>query len=420
MLLLNPQAASAYLDPGAGNALVYIAVTLVSVAAYAAKELFYRLTGRKNGGKAEEKYDAIAIFSEGKSYWTTFKPIVDALIARGQPFSYYTMDIEDPALTLRNPLMRRRYIGTGSAASARLNRVSCRVMFATTPNIGTPGYPISRPAKVAFLSHVFHGAEGIGSYKKGALDHYDSVCVTGDYVKPAIRYLEQKRGLPPKELVSLGLPYWDVMLKQARDCLDERQRSEKADGKKTLLLAPSWSEKGFLSCYDTGFIKSLAREYDLILRPHPQSWKSETELLDSVRRDLADIPNITWDRDSDPAHSLAVSDLMISDFSGVRMDYAVIYRKPVVSLEVGAGDVSSFELADLPEQYAGSITDKVCVVVKKEEIGNINAIVKAALESSSQDIDSFIRANIANLGTAGEHIADYLIEKSKVLSTHGD
>ena len=80
MLLLNPQAASAYLDPGAGNALVYIAVTLVSVAAYAAKELFYRLTGRKNGGKAEEKYDAIAIFSEGKSYWTTFKPIVDALM----------------------------------------------------------------------------------------------------------------------------------------------------------------------------------------------------------------------------------------------------------------------------------------------------------------------------------------------------
>ena len=113
----------------------------------------------------------IAIFSEGKNYWTTFEPIVSALISRGQPFSYFTADIEDPGLTIRSSLMRGRYLGEGSAAYARLNRIRCRVMLATTPNIGTPGFPLPRPAGVEFLVHVFHAPAGVAYYKKARKHH---------------------------------------------------------------------------------------------------------------------------------------------------------------------------------------------------------------------------------------------------------
>ena len=420
LLLANPGTAAAYLDPSAGNALVYIAVTLAGVLAYAAKGVFYRLVKLWNGkggeGGAAARSDGIALFSEGKNYWNTFETVVKALIARGQPFSYYTMDMEDPGLKINNPLMRSQYIGEGSAAYARLNRVACRVMLATTPNIGTPGYHLPRPAKVEFLFHVFHGSEGVSSYKKGALDCYDGVGMVGSYAAPALRYLEEKRGLPAKELVPLGLPYWDGMLQQAEAYqakLGEAPRPER----RTLLLAPSWSEKGFLSHYDTGFIKSLASEFNLILRPHPQSWISEPGLLNRVKKELEGTPNITWDEASDPAPSLAASDLLISDTSGVRMDYAVIYKKPVVSLEVKVEDVSSFERAELPAEYVDSLADKVCVPIRAEEIGNINAIVRAALAGQGAlDLDAFVRENIANLGTAGEHVADYLIQKCVALS----
>lgn len=79
-LLLNPTMASAYLDPSAGNALVYIAITLVSVFIYAIKGFFYRITG-KNIDNARIKND-IVIFSEGKNYWNTFEPIINALEER--------------------------------------------------------------------------------------------------------------------------------------------------------------------------------------------------------------------------------------------------------------------------------------------------------------------------------------------------
>ena len=111
VLLMCPSAALAYLDPSAGNALVYIALTLVSVIAFALKGLYYRLMG-----KSTNKYEAaneIVIFSEGKNYWNTFEPIVQALINRGQPFSYYTMDTEDPGLQIQNKLVHNRYVGGG-------------------------------------------------------------------------------------------------------------------------------------------------------------------------------------------------------------------------------------------------------------------------------------------------------------------
>ena len=88
LILLYPGPAAAYLDPSAGNALVYIAVTAVGVVGYVLKGIFYRVveiwTGRRRSDEGGRSCQDIAIFSEGKNYWTTFEPIVSALISRGQ------------------------------------------------------------------------------------------------------------------------------------------------------------------------------------------------------------------------------------------------------------------------------------------------------------------------------------------------
>ena len=78
--------------------------------------------GRAKGERRPEKqlhHERILMFSEGRSYYYTFKPVIDAFLRRGVPFSYITMDVEDPALTIENDLMNSCYIGTGSAAFAR-------------------------------------------------------------------------------------------------------------------------------------------------------------------------------------------------------------------------------------------------------------------------------------------------------------
>ncbi len=403
VLLMCPSAALAYLDPSAGNALVYVALTLVSVAAYALKGIYYRLMG-KSTNKYETAND-IVIFSEGKNYWNTFEPIVQALISRGQSFSYYTMDAEDPGLQIKSKLVHNRFLGGGYISDSKLSRVECKIMLSTTPNIGVEGYPIKKPAKTKFLLHVFHDPEGIAYYKKNSLDFYDGVCTVSDYVKPRIRYLEKLRNLPEKELVSLGLPYWDILLKNYHE-------SEPHE-RKIVLLAPSWGDKGFLSFYDVkAIVDALSPDFDIILRPHPQSWKSEPELLSRIKTLLGNYSNVTWDENPDPSQSLAKSDVMISDTSAIRVDYAVIYKKPVISLKVKGENLSSFEYSDLPEEMRSSLVEKISLSIGPEEVKNINEIVKQALAKKSETND-FIEKNIVNLGSAGEHIADYLIKKAK-------
>ena len=375
----------------------------MSVSAFALRSLYYRLTGKTH--KDSHTSNEIVIFSEGRNYWNTFEPIINALLAKNQAFTYYTMDRGDPALLIDSPLMTNIYIGEGSAAYARINQISCKIMLATTPNIGTPGYPVSRPSRVKFLAYVFHDPVGTPYYKKFALDSYDIICTPGDYAMPAIRFIEDLRKLPHKELISLGLPYWDKLYNE--------KLAKPENPRKVILIAPSWGDKGFMSYYPLDFIKDLAAEFDIIFRPHPQSRKAEPELLDKAKKLIDSLPSAKWDDNQSPAESLSQADLLISDTSAIRLDYAVIYERPVIALEVKAQNLDSFEMSVLPDDMK-SLADKLCVPIKANEINNILEIVKDSLKSENlSSISEFVRENIANLGTAGEHIANYLISKVK-------
>ena len=113
---------------------------------------------------------------------------------------------------------------------------------------------------------------------------------------------------------------------------------------------------------------------------------------------------------------MSKSDVMISDTSAIRLEYAAIYKKPVVTLKVNDNNFSSFEYFDLPPELR-SFADKIFPAINSDEVKNISEIVKKALAENSATND-LIEKNIVNLGTAGEHIADYLIDKAKGGENH--
>ena len=416
IILLVPSTAYAYLDPGTGNILVYIVVSLIGALVFSLKGIFYKIMGRKDiasskNGSTESK--SIVIFNEGKNYWNTFKPIVEALIEMKRPFSYYTMDIEDPGLTIdyENDFMNKRYIGKGNIAYARMGKLSADVVLSTTPNIGTEGFPLPRSPKIKHLSHVFHAVSDMCFYHKGSLDHYDSVMLVGEFEIPILRKLENLRGLPPKELHPAGLPYVDVLASKVPADVE-------TDGK-TILIAPSWGTKGCLKLYGHKFIQELAEAgYEIIIRPHPQSWKVETEMLDKIKNDLKKYPNVKWDQDPDGTKSLSRSDIMISDTSSVRFDYVLLYKKPVITLESPMPDPEAFEMSDLKESVLEKTIAEAGITLNHETIGEIVPAVKSILDktNSGRDLDGFRDKMIYNWGTSGKAIAQYLAGKAGELS----
>ena len=149
------------------------------------------------------------------------------------------------------------------------------------------------------------------------IDYYDAILLSGQYQVEQVRALEKLRALPAKEIVKVGIPYMDDMLARlhADPPLPEHER--------TVLLAPSWGESAILKKYGGRIIDTLlATGYHIIIRPHPQSFRSEQDMMERLMRAYPDSPQLEWNRDADNYDVLRRSDILISDFSGVIFDFS--------------------------------------------------------------------------------------------------
>ena len=417
-----PSTAYAYLDPGTGNALIYVVLSLAGAALYFLKGVFYKLTGNRKALNEKTDYDkhSIVIFSEGKAYWHVFKPIIDSLIDKKQAFSYFTMDIEDPCLEIDDPNMDNCYIGEGSVAYYKISNLAANIVLSTTPNIGTPGYPISRSVKIKKLVFVSHAFDDCSFFHRYSLDHYDTVLLVGRIEEISIRALEKVRNLPAKELAPAGLPYMDELLKRVAPAVEKLFQKE---NEVTVLLAPSWGKKGFLNYYDIDFIELLAnKQFNLIIRPHPQSWKVEKEMLQNIKKKLDKYKNIIWDLNPDNSGSLQAADILISDVSAIRYDFALVCQKPFITLPIPIPKeaLAEYEIADMEKPWVEDAFREIGYgyTLKKDEFIILDKIIMKILqEKDNNAIRAFRDNNLYNLRNSGKAIAEYLIDTNLSLET---
>lgn len=392
----------AYLDPGSGSALVGTIVAVAGAAVFSLKSLFYRIVGAKKQADASDQ--DMAIFSEGRNYWGTFREIVEELIARRIHFAYYTTDLHDPALCIDSEYMHARLFDARKAASyPKLARIRAKLLLATTPNIGTPGYPLARPAGVGKLVHVFHAFADISAYHIGSLDEYDVVLSVGPQQEKPIREVEKARGLRHKTIIPVGLPYFDAQF----HALTGQEAGH--DDRRTILVGPSWGAKGLLREYGTAFICDLARAgYDVIVRPHPQSYIAEPDFIRKCQAETAACTNVVWDSETVGTAAMLASDLLISDTSSIRFDYAFLYGKPVVTLDIPHEKQLEYEGQFMSEIWTDSAARRLGRVLTHADIGSIVPIVGDVLASGAADVKRFRDETIANLGTSAKAVVDFL------------
>lgn len=400
----------AYLDPGSGNALVALLVSLSGATAFFFETVFYKLKKSLAGVSAENHevttLSGIALFSEGKNYWLTYKPIIEELLRRGIQFDYYTVDIEDPALTIDDPLMNSQFLGGGQAGLTRLERIRAKILLTTTPNIGTEGFPLKRPKNVAKLVHVWHSVCDTSFYHKGALDNYDVALTVSDWVEKNIRTVEKARNLKAKEVLSVGLPYFDELLKRVGG---ETNNS----GPKVILIAPSWGEKNCLKLFGTDFIKDLISSgFKVIIRPHPQSLKVEKDFFDSLEEKFSD-PLVEFDFDVDGTRSLSQADLLISDKSSIRFDFAFLYKKPVVTLDIPHTSLDAYEATYLPKLWEEETANQIGICLNLKEKDRIVETIEKTLQLNRKVIENIGKESISFMGKSSTRIADWLEETSK-------
>ena len=409
LLLVLSKPAYAYLDPGSGNALIYVVISLAGAFLYSIKSLFYRLIGKRKIQTEQKDGKKLVIFGENKNYWPVFKTTAERLMEQKVHFDYLTMDIDDPALTIESDYMQPKYIGSGTSAYYKMANLSADIMYTTTPNIGTPGYPIARSPnikKIVFVGHVFGTIECVWLHKY-ACDKYDEIIASNDTVEERVRHLEKIRNLPQKEVCVCGCPYLDVLNDKLKNV------SAETDGK-TVLIGSSWGDKGCLNVYGIEFIERLAKAgYNVIVRPHPQSLIVETDMIKNYQEKLKKYENVSWSFDVDSIPVMAKSDIMISDVSGVRFDYFALLQRPVLVLEMPEIDLDAYDYGDLREIMAKfHPEEEMGAILTKDKIDQIENYVADLIKDQKSRNYQEIRDKYAfNFGCAGQIIADHLISE---------
>lgn len=317
-----------YIDPGTGSMLFAILIGLIGSLMYVLKNGFVKLRFVLTGGKkVEGNADRIpfAIFSDDKRYWKVFEPVCREFDRHGIDVVYMTASPDDPALNNPYEHIKGEFIGENNKAFAKMNFLKASIVLSTTPGLDV--YQWKRSKDVQRYVHMLHSPVEAVTYRMFGLDYYDTVMLSGDYQARDIRALEALRGLPQKELVQIGVPYLDDM----KTRLAEDKGEAPAPEGRTILLAPTWGKSGILYKYGGRMIDVLLKTgYHIIVRPHPQSYTSEKELLEKIMQDYPPSEQLEWNQDNDNFEVLKRTDLLISDFSGVVFDFSLVFDKPVI------------------------------------------------------------------------------------------
>ena len=314
-----------YIDPGTGSMLFTVLIGVLGAAIYSLRTLIIKLRFRLSGGKAEisENRLPFVIFSDDKRYWSVFEPVCRELDKRGQDVVYMTASEDDPALENKYEHIKAEFIGKDNKAFAKLNFINADILLSTTPGLDV--YQWKRSKGVRYYVHMLHAAGEVTMYRMFGIDYYDAVLLSGEYQIQDIRNLEKLRGLPAKELELIGIPYMDEMIGRYRE------KGPAPEHERTVLLAPSWGKSAILSKYGGRIIDVLLETgYHVIVRPHPQSFKSEKEMLEKLMKDYPESERLEWNSDRDNFEVLRRSDILISDFSGVIFDFSLVYDKPII------------------------------------------------------------------------------------------
>lgn len=350
--------------------------------------------------KESFEYRKIVFFSEGINYWSTFAPVINSLIKKNIKFSFLTMDANDPGLKFENENIKKYYIGTGFNSMFFMNMLEADIVVMTTPGLGSLN--IKRSPGVKHYTHIVHSPADIHTYRKFSFDHFDSVMCSGPHQMKSLRELEDKRKSNKKLLLETGCSYMDILAENTELGVDNGN---------TILVAPTWGSNGALSKYGSSIIKPLLDSgYDVIVRPHPQQYKSEVKLLKQIQKELKKYNNLAWDNKPTGKDSLRNSTLMISDLSGVIFDYAFIYNKPVISLDYTLIP-KGFELEDLSHNPWEIDVREDLGALYSGDGSSISEVVKKVLEENNRSDDSnCLRDNsVYNWKNSGAVAADQLI-----------
>jgi len=273
----------------------------------------------------------ILIYSESGQDWHQFSGLIAYLNENlGCKTCYISSDKSDPGLRRDHENFRAIYIPEGLFLTIFFQVNQSDVFVLTMMDLGNLQLKRSlHPVHYIYLFHSMGSTHMVDH--ENSFDHYDSLFCAGPHQMAEIRKREEIKNLPAKHLFDYGHPRLEEVIALGR----AHRRDEPERGPRTVLIAPTWGETSIFNTCGSELIGILLDAgYRVIMRPHYQSNRQTPEVIAAVRDAHAGHDRFEYIDRMGETDSLLRSDILVSDWSGMAMEYALGLEKPVLFIDV--------------------------------------------------------------------------------------
>ena len=356
------------------------------------KTFFRGFQGYRAYRKLPKSQKNVVFYSESFQDWHHLKPLLNGLLEQQITVTYVTSDERDPGLIKQSSNYRSIFIGSGFFRILFFQYLEAKLFVLTMLDLNN--FELKRsihPVHYVYLFHTLgstHMVDHDNSY-----DHYDTILCAGPHQKKEIGLREGNKGLDKKNLVAYGYPRLEKLI---------QLNAEPNNDKKVILLAPTWGENSIINLVGMEICTIIIEQgYSLILRPHHETLKRSPELINEIEQNFLHYDSFKLVKEMGDSESLLQSDLLICDWSGTAIEYALGLEKPIIFIDIPPRVRNPNWKEIQSEPLEMSIREKVGCIISPSKLEDLPMTIAQLLNDNqtfSDQIKSLREEFVYNLG----------------------
>lgn len=354
----------------------------------------------------------LVFYSEKSGFYKYFQNVIEYLLAHSNVIIHYvTSDPKDQIFELakQQPRIHPYYIGEKKLITLFM-KMDADIVVMTTPDLDHFYLKRSYVRKDIEYIYMFHGMASTNMVvRKGAYDHFDTVFCVGQHQVDELRECEEMYNLPAKTLVPCGYGMLDNLIEAY-----SAMKSEKHEMLQ-VIVAPSWQEGNIIeSCIDTVLDALLARRCRVILRPHPEFIKRFPEKMERLINQCAkyDKKLLELQTDFSSNESIYMSDVLITDWSGIAYEFAYTTKHPVLFVDTPIKVLNEDYVKYKNQPTDITFRNQVGKSVTLDDIGRFPEVFEDIVshkDAYEKKIQAVVQKYVFNIGESGKVGAQYIL-----------
>jgi hypothetical protein len=362
-----------------------------------------------------EEERSIVFYAENKASMNHFRLLISELTEeKNLTICYVTSVKNDPILSSKNENILSFYIGDGTARTKFFLTLKSKILIMDMPDLETFHIKRSKVYPVHYI-YVFHSMFSVHSYlRKGALDNYDTIFCVGEHHEKEIRETEKIYGLKPKRLIKYGFGRLDTLLHER-----ENFQGNTVENEALIVIAPSYGKNNLLEICGIELLEILLKSnFKVLLRPHFKILSESGELINTIKEKFENNPNFILEEGIIPSEKFHNSKCMISDWSGISLEYAFTFERPVIFIDVPK-KILNFDSEKISsEPIEISIRNVIGHVISPNNLEEISKIINNidfddSIKEQIKKTRSKIVYNIGQSSKIGANIIEEICNESK-------